>query len=226
MTSTIIAAARYLHVPLASPDGAERISGHSLRATGAQGLTRMGLDPWSVQLLGRWGSEAVRGYIRDAQADGASLRASTLASSSSFMDLEALVALLLPRLRARQAVLPALPVVDEAHKVASEFTADSVGPNVAPELAVELLAAMPPASQDPCWVLNSSSGMLHKVLIGPTHAVERDYSSYCGWRFGRGPYECVSNLAGAHYKVMCARCMPELRFAAKESLGQLVGRAD
>ena len=35
---TILWAARALQVPLSSSDGAERISGHSLRVTGAQGL--------------------------------------------------------------------------------------------------------------------------------------------------------------------------------------------
>ncbi len=30
------------------PDGSERIPGHSHRVTGAQGLTRLGLEPWAV----------------------------------------------------------------------------------------------------------------------------------------------------------------------------------
>ena len=40
MVSTIRAAAALLGVPLESPDKTERVSGHSLRATGAQGLAR------------------------------------------------------------------------------------------------------------------------------------------------------------------------------------------
>ena len=39
---TIVAAAGQLNVPTTSPDGASRISGHSLRVAGAQGLTRQG----------------------------------------------------------------------------------------------------------------------------------------------------------------------------------------
>jgi len=37
-----------------------------LGATGAQGLTQMGLDIWAAQLLGRWGSTAVQVYVREA----------------------------------------------------------------------------------------------------------------------------------------------------------------
>ena len=35
-----------------------------MRVTGAQGLARMGLDLWAIQLIGRWGSETVTEYIR------------------------------------------------------------------------------------------------------------------------------------------------------------------
>ena len=66
MTSTILEAAARLGVPAQSADGASRVSGHSLRPTGAQGLTRLGLDVWAVQLIGRWGSSAVQAYVRDA----------------------------------------------------------------------------------------------------------------------------------------------------------------
>ena len=66
MTATIVKAATLLGVPLEGPTGGCRISGHTLRVTGAQGLTRIGLDIWAVQLLGRWGSSAVFEYVRDS----------------------------------------------------------------------------------------------------------------------------------------------------------------
>ena len=55
ITETFRAAARCVGVPLVSPDGSEKISGHTLRVTGAQGLARLGLDLWAIQLFGRWG---------------------------------------------------------------------------------------------------------------------------------------------------------------------------
>ena len=42
MTETIRQAATRLDIPLASPDGSERVSGHSLRVSGAQGLIDSG----------------------------------------------------------------------------------------------------------------------------------------------------------------------------------------
>ena len=42
VTETIVRAAQFLGTPLVSEDGTSRASGHSLRPTGAQGLTRMG----------------------------------------------------------------------------------------------------------------------------------------------------------------------------------------
>ena len=66
MIQTILCAASFLRVPVESPDGSEHITGHSLRPSGAQGLMRLGMDTWAIQLLGRWGSATVQRYIRDA----------------------------------------------------------------------------------------------------------------------------------------------------------------
>ena len=65
MVSTIIHAARLLGVA-DLPDGTLRVSGHSLRSTGAQGLISLGWRADAVQLQGRWESESVRRYTREA----------------------------------------------------------------------------------------------------------------------------------------------------------------
>ena len=75
---TIKCAAQLLGTPLANSDGTQRITGHSLRTTGAQGLARLGLDVFSIELLGRWGSSCVRGYVRDASVTSAAARARSL----------------------------------------------------------------------------------------------------------------------------------------------------
>ena len=64
--ATFLRAADLLGVSTSTPDGSERVSGHTLRVTGVQGLARSGVDSWTIQLLGRWGSQAVLGDIRDA----------------------------------------------------------------------------------------------------------------------------------------------------------------
>ena len=46
--------------------GAWLLSGHTFRITGARALARMGLDAITIQLLGRWGSDAVLSYLAEA----------------------------------------------------------------------------------------------------------------------------------------------------------------
>ena len=66
MIRTIIRAAEFLGLPRETADGLEHWTGNTLRINGAQGLAAAGLDTWAIQLLGRWGSTAVLGYIREA----------------------------------------------------------------------------------------------------------------------------------------------------------------
>jgi len=66
VVATVLAAADHLSVQRAAPYGTERVSGHSLRASSAQGPAKVGVDLWAIQLLGRWGSDAVLGYVREA----------------------------------------------------------------------------------------------------------------------------------------------------------------
>ena len=65
MTATIVSAGRQLHV-VDAIDGTFRVSGHSLRCTGAQGLIALGWRADAVKLQGRWQSETVTRYTREA----------------------------------------------------------------------------------------------------------------------------------------------------------------
>ena len=64
--TTIEAAAVQVGLPRRSLEGMTLWTGHSLRVGGAQSLTAAGLDTRTIQLVGRWLSEAVLGYVRDA----------------------------------------------------------------------------------------------------------------------------------------------------------------
>ena len=81
MTASIIYAARALGVADLR-DGSLRVSGHSLRATGAQGLISLGWRADAVQLQGRWMSEAVARYTREAALHAPSELAALLVSLS------------------------------------------------------------------------------------------------------------------------------------------------
>ena len=64
--ATIVAAAATLGLETRASTGALLFTGHALRATGAMCLAAAGLDANSVGLLGRWGSDVVRIYMREA----------------------------------------------------------------------------------------------------------------------------------------------------------------
>ena len=49
MADTVREAGRLLSGAVSAPDGSERITGHSLRVTGAQGLVLRGWHLWAVQ---------------------------------------------------------------------------------------------------------------------------------------------------------------------------------
>ena len=66
VTDTIRTAARHLGHEIVDPGGLFLHSGHAMRVTGAQGLSRAGLSEHPIALLARWGGSAVRTYIRKA----------------------------------------------------------------------------------------------------------------------------------------------------------------
>ena len=86
-TRTIFEAARRLNMEMTTADGAERFSGHSLRATGAQGLATLGVETYAIQLLGRWGSGVVLRYVRTAAITAAAAAARSAAASVSLSTL-------------------------------------------------------------------------------------------------------------------------------------------
>ena len=66
VTLTIREAASLLGHALMDPGGLFLHIGHAMRVTGSQGLARAGLSENTIVLVGRWGSAAIRTYIRKA----------------------------------------------------------------------------------------------------------------------------------------------------------------
>ena len=212
---TIIAAANKLQVPITSPDGAERVSGHSLRATGAQGLARRGLDLHSIQLLGRWGSEAVRGYVRDAELDAASLRAAAASSSTTTKDLDALLDQLLLRLEARRVSFPDEPKRGAAEAIVAKHSTEPVHKSA---LSDALLAKADQNDGEFPWVLNSVSECFHTVLLDVRTVGADEAVTHCGWRFGQAPHRMSEQSPGLPHKRYCGKCLPAARATAKAAL--------
>eukprot|EP00439_Symbiodinium_sp_Y106_P037955 s1534_g4.t1 len=63
---TFQAIARLLGIPICSSNGARCFTGHSARASGAQFLASRGVELWRIQIFGRWDSDVILRYIREA----------------------------------------------------------------------------------------------------------------------------------------------------------------
>ena len=243
MPATVVEAARFLGVPEVSADGTETITGHTLRVTGAQGLSRYGLDLWAVQLYGRWGSEAVKAYVRLVPLEQAARKAAVAARAQAHPEA------VLAADRVAHKAVSAAPS-NELSAVVAEVGSESIGPvealrvavaaalpewvsaveSLAEPLAVELETASPlPASVT--WVRNSSRhgcrGIFHVLS-----AVSKDFGrgepkSRCGWRFGRvntAVAKCEPPPPAEFFRV-CKRCAPSARRALFKSFAACLGGA-
>jgi len=209
-TETIRAAARHLGQALSTPDGSEKVAGHSLRPTGAQGLTRLGLDAWTVQVLGRWGGGTVMKYIRSAATGpsaaasrhwlGASLR-DVVAQTQNKIDFETLEA----RVQGTVAEATARARMDISAELRAEFTealraalasrpvssssSSSASSASAAQGEPEVTAEAPQAQDEQAAeeaVSSAAYGLKHRILIGPRSTFETHaWVTTCGWKFGQ-----------------------------------------
>ena len=198
ITETIIQAAKFLKVPTEKPDQSERVSGHSLRATGAQGLARAGLELWSIQLIGRWGSDAVKTYVRDAFIESSSSWARRAVEKT---DLEQLI-------KNQVVVFPSAPSQKEHNQLVEALR---------PAFFHEVAAGN--SFEDPDKVVVSSTGIAHQVLFGPPEVELDNAATVCGWTFGGAKARLGGpDLLPREHKFLCSKCFPERRKHLKSEL--------
>ena len=232
MQDTITAAAQRLAVPLSAPDYSERVSGHSLRVTGAQGLARLGWELWAIQLMGRWGSETVKHYVQEALLDFASSRL-----PARLVDLEEMVAqrrestieLSQPKhtIEDGTSKSPSVKPPTSATSKCSSTSNPSRDPAPAPDttdqtdaLAVEVQAVDMIPGPTVEFVRNAVTQFDHMVnRAGPSQARR----SRCGWhcdRAGRALPISAAELGHAKFG-LCDKCFPP---SQREMLWAVVGR--
>ena len=208
MVGTIGAAAGQLEVPLANADGTTRVSGHSLRVGGAQGLARSGFPVWSIQLMGRWGTETVKQYIGDAALDiftGASgpPRVTDPTDLTEFLAAAARSTdgLARPRVgpRRQERGLNQEEIDRKVAELAGDLRAElaeAIGQSVRQELATRAAPAQRPPTADQGtttdatdptrWVQNRRTENWHIVSVGLESGFPSpEWSAWCGWAFGR-----------------------------------------
>ena len=213
MADSIREAGRLLGVSACAPDGSERLSGHSLRVTGAQGLVLRGWHLWAVQLHGRWGSDVIRRYVRESPLIAAA--SSPGHAPGGGMELEAVVEAVLRKLAPAERVGPR-SLAEVAPRCDATTSSESGLPPIAQTallLESERSAGDEPEPHPRAFVLNTRSGTYHR-RVGATSD-----RAACGWAFGVWPHALVSDAeAGpSSWPQLCARCWPALREEAKSS---------
>ena len=213
MTATIVDAARRLQVPLEAADRSARVSGHSLRVTGAQGLARAGVDTWAIQLMGRWGSSAVLGYVRDAPLE---LSTTWAARAAAGISLEQLLA----SRRGLSSPSPPSTSTLPFRALPAPVTEPSVLPPDDIQLALEdaeRAECVEVAAPSLCRFVASTSGKWHRLSNPSLTSLGACWTSVCGWRFVGSSVSLQQELpAGLCHKWLCARCFPELRQSIKD----------
>ena len=205
MHDTIVEAGRLLGLARSAPDGSERITGHSLRVTGAQGLVMRGWDLWTVQLHGRWGSDVIKRYARDSSLNAAALGLGP--ANRQGLDLEAVVAAVLSKIQPSERVRPAS--VQSAVCLRPAAGAPPLA-EIAAQLESERHMQVEP---EPCparLVLNMRSGTYHRLVDASVS------SAACGWSYRTNPHAMVPDVeAGPKSGIqLCSRCWPSLRAVA------------
>ena len=235
VTATIVAAADMLSFPRAAPDGSERVSGHSLRATGAQGLAKAGLELWAIQLLGRWGSDAIKSYVRDAHLARSEEWARRALMGLSLYDVAAAAA---PRVQEHRADgSPLAAALEHAcqdlglRPAAGQSDADLAQQLVEPVLLAADGEFLPPADLlvaersgtdeelakqeygQAIIVMNVARGVAHRALPASLSGPQEQAAAACGWRFGAvadTTFPSISEVPQGH-KALCGRCFPRWR---------------
>lgn len=233
VVGTLVRAAVALEVPLADVGGTTRVSGHSLRVGGAQGLTRLGFPLWSIQLLGRWGSDTVKQYVGGAALAIFTDSPAAIAAGQP-LDLDTVLGDATQQLLAGSRAGSSLPA-----RVTAAVTAMAGGLRtelyeaLLAELRGEMARLTPPTptapptadsgtSPGPSWVQNTLSHKYHLVRVGPDGGGPvREWAARCGWAFGHFGHFALTMPPTASDD-SCTQCLgPACRPAQRRRVQQL-----
>ena len=192
------------------------ITGHSPRVTGAQMFAKAGIPEWRVQLFGRWGSTAVRRYLREVHLEAATHSiAQEVVSAGDFADL---------KLHSANLVVGCTPT----HKrhIIEHVTEEIIG--VQP-LVADSCSTKEVASSDRLdIIIRAVQKMKAEIgavetqtlpfavrckLSGRLHVVSCSSFTQCGWRWGgdvRSHRPATDQAVGAWCKT-CARRADRLK---------------
>jgi len=190
-------------------------------------LSELGLDLWTIQLLGRWGSSVVQQYVEDASVGiaAANARRDMLARSLGNIARDSRDHLSADRLRelaadevlkalrvwtpslseaVKASILPDLIAAATSHRADTDSTSDSSQSDLEP-VAVDLECPREVAAPLLEHVLSSTSTCKkHRALVGPRdNLCKESWVTFCGWKFGSGAFRDP-----APDDLVCRKCWP------------------
>ena len=178
---------------------------------------------------GRWGSAAVKGYVRDAHLAQAEAWAMRVKKNQDLDEMAAEIAekveeKVMGSARWTELMKRSGEKVEELKAAKPQI---EVEPETVEALAVEALTSTGPPPEAALDTVTSAEGVVHEVLLGPPAVDLATAVSTCGWRFGTSP---SARLSTRHelpsvYKRLCARCFPlereQGKAAAREKAAEL-----
>ena len=208
--ATIRWAAQMAGQDIVTMEGEHLISGHTFRITGARYLSSLGLDAITVQLLGRWGSDAVLTYLAEAPLQGLASRVKPLAQSGLKQQMQANGTWQENQFDKKTNARDAL----DREKTRRKELADMKEKMHEMECKCEKLSdivdgiaiAVDPDRQMELWhVRNGRSFVMHKALVSLSTA-PHTWKTICGWHFSGKDHVTTDR---SHDPRVDCRCCPK-----------------
>lgn len=178
------------------------ISGHTFRITGARTLSAWGLDPITIQLLGRWGPNAVLSYLAATPLLSFSDRL-TNRSAESHLSARHVAATDLDGRQSAEIVAEQDQLRRELRELKAEMsdlstTLDGVSQVLGSKQVREIW-----------WVLNDISKVLHEAIVDLC-TPPSTWKTACGWKFSGQPRITTFRDSPPFEKGRkCPKCVPE-----------------
>ena len=211
VVATIRRAAELAGMTITDPSGGNLLSGHTFLITGSRFLSACGLDPITLQLLGRWGSSAILTYLSESPLMSMSERVKPLeriklspgmdASAIQFKDFDF-------RVRALETLAQFNAEAQERRDIDSRLRQIEREQEHQGDIVEGIsIAVQERCLADQVQVLNSRSMVVHKSLISLSRS-PHTWKTVCGWSYAGKRHAFtigIAETAPVSYKP-CPKC--------------------
>ena len=188
--SQVVTALRYLVARVAPEIRPETIKGHSMRVTGAQRMARAALSENQIAVYGRWGSAAIRRYVRESCIEGSAAAIAPVVEAVSKVKPTTTNEVTACFAVARDLPVPGTPVLSMPRGAASSSDTH-VGPTIRADaaLASEVgrlrsdLSKLAARSIPEFVQWSFKAGVVHKVRTCTDTVCGRNWASQRGLQF-------------------------------------------